>query len=67
MDTQFTSVVYTNTAEMTKKVKEYIDNWLNLDNPFEGDTILLYGSQESDLKSAIISEFSTKVKRELFI
>ena len=41
-----TCVVYTNTAKLAMDLKEGIDAWLNITQPFDGDSVNIYGDQE---------------------
>lgn len=44
------AIVYTNTALDRQCIKTNLDKWLNETSDFCGDTLALYGDQESELK-----------------
>ena len=50
-----------------KKIKIYIDKWLDETSEFIGDVMLLYGDQESELKEVNINTLAHKIgsKHEL--
>ena len=54
-------IIYTNTAVKATGIKEEIDSWLNLTSAFEGDSIMINGDMESELKLASVKRFTTEV------
>ena len=60
-------IIYTNTATKAESIKDELDSWLNLTSAFEGDTIMINGDMESEvkLKSATIFTSHINNAREL--
>ena len=52
-------IIYTNTASKAEKIKEEIDSWLNLTSAFEGDTIMINGDMESEVKLMSATTFTS--------
>ena len=54
-------IIYTNTATKAESIKEEIDSWLNLTSAFEGDTIMINGDMESEVKLKSATMFTTHI------
>ena len=54
------AIVITNVANKAIQCQECIDFWLDIDNKIIGDTILIVGDQEAELKFAYTSVTSAK-------
>ena len=48
---------------MVDHLKENVDNWLNINNPFEGDTICIHGSMEPEVKFSTAKSFTLSLHR----
>ena len=51
-------IIYTNTASRAELIKQEIDSWLNLTSSFEGDTIMINGEMESEVKLISATTFT---------
>ena len=60
-------IIYTNTATKAESIKDELDSWLNLTSAFEGDTIMINGDMESEVKLKSATMFTTHINnpREL--
>jgi len=54
------AIIYTNTASKAEVIKQEIDSWLNLTSSFEGDTIMITGEMESEVKLISATTFTTE-------
>ena len=55
------SIVYTNTAKEAESIQEKIDILIDQESIFEGDTILIKGDLESDMKRVNAERFTEEV------
>ena len=53
-------IIYTNTATKAETIKEEIDSWLNLTSVFEGNTIMINGDMESEVKLISATTFTSE-------
>ena len=51
-------IIYTNTATKAESIKDEIDSWLNLTSAFQGDTIMINGDMESEVKLQSATTFT---------
>ena len=54
------AIVITNVANKASQCQESIDSWLDIENKIKGDTILIIGDQEAELKFAYTSLFTNE-------
>ena len=54
------AIIYTNTATKAESIKEEIDSWLNLTSFFDGDTIMINGEIESEVKLMSATTFTSE-------
>ena len=50
------SIIITNTAKVAKQTKESLDTWLNCKNKIKGDSVIVIGDQETELKNAFTNQ-----------
>ena len=55
-------IIYTNTATKAENIKDEIDSWLNLTSAFEGDTIMINGDMESEVKLVSSTTFTSVIE-----
>jgi superfamily II DNA helicase RecQ len=55
-------IIYTNTASRAELIKDEIDSWLNLTSSFEGDTIMINGDMESEVKLLSATTFTADIR-----
>ena len=58
------AIVITNVAKKSIQCQEHIDTWQDIENKVLGDTILILGDMESELKFAYTSNFTTQSYNE---
>ena len=56
------AIIYLSTAASIDKMKESLDSWVDYDHPFQGDSVLVFGGQEPELKFGAACAFTKKVK-----
>ena len=57
-------IVYANSATALESIKDSTDAWLDQENPFPGDTLLITGSIEPELKLAYTQAFCTVIAED---
>ena len=53
-------IIYTNAAKKADNIKDEIDSWLNLTSAFEGDTIMINGDMDSEVKLVSATTFTSE-------
>ena len=59
-------IIYASTAQKDESLKEELEQWTDLESPFEGDIILVHGDQELEIKSASIVKFPEERSNPMF-
>ena len=56
--TSHKAIIITNTAKKAIVIQQKVDQWLDIENIIKGDTVLVIGEQQTELKLAYTSEFT---------
>jgi hypothetical protein len=57
-------IIYTNTVTKAESIKDEIESWLNLTSSFDGDTIMINGDMESEVKLMSATTFTSELNRD---
>ena len=58
------AIICSNSAASLQALQPHIDDWMDSDDDFKGDTVLVIGDQERELKLAYTVAFTTKLSTE---
>ena len=61
---QSKAIICSNSATSIQALQPRIDNWMDSDDDFKGDTVLVIGDQETELKLAYTVAFTTKISNK---
>ena len=54
----FKCIIITNTAKRAAECQDSLDHWLDVENKISGDTVLVVGNQDPELKFAFTTQFT---------
>ena len=61
---QSKAIICSSSAASLQVLQPCIDDWMDSDDDFKGDTVLVIGDQETELKLVYTVAFPTKISKE---